>query len=575
MKQIFKTWACVLATTTIAVFAASCAKDNLSEEAQNYFHGVKRTITSEATLPNADIIDKAYIDEANGRKVKWETDDQLNVNGTFLSFSHITGDGDGTTANFSGTVYAIDDHGNDVYWAVYPIDIAEKGKGEEIPRDYTPTTLLVNLTLGSIYNTMEPFRDIPMVAYASVPAGSTNIKFNMRNICSVIKLNLQPKSGNDNNLVKKIVLSSSNGVLRGNFTIDNDLDNPSLTLEPGSGVEKITIGLTDGTNNYIDISSGATVYIAIPPMASKNLHIKIINTDGHYTEKDIASVTLVRNRMYTSTISNIDFENKVYTMGGHIFAPGNLQCSATGGGSTPTTHTVAGGGTADGTWRFAPNQWDVIGSSNANASSTYTGWIDLFGWGTSGYDNKYPYLRTVSVDAYPQSSINNSNYDWGVYNAIYNPKTNTTDPAGTWKTVDKSIWKSILTTRSTPSGIRYAKANVHGVNGLLILPDNWKATTYALNNTNEYDAAFNTNVISDADWTTIENAGAIFLPTTGQIEGHVFLDINNNYWSSNIYVINNSGYVIYFDNTSANLGCATNNELYVGAAVRLIKDYIE
>ena len=43
-----------------------------------------------------------------------------------------------------------------------------------------------------------------------------------------------------------------------------------------------------------------------------------------------------------------------------VFSPGNLQWSATGGGSAATTHTVSGGGTVAGTWRFAPNQWDTI-----------------------------------------------------------------------------------------------------------------------------------------------------------------------------------------------------------------------
>ncbi len=39
------------------------------------------------------------------------------------------------------------------------------------------------------------------------------------------------------------------------------------------------------------------------------------------------------------------------------------------------------------TWRFAESQTDYIGAANKNISATYDGWIDLFGWGTSGYDN--------------------------------------------------------------------------------------------------------------------------------------------------------------------------------------------
>ncbi|MBR0072882.1 MAG: T9SS type A sorting domain-containing protein, partial [Bacteroidales bacterium] len=69
-----------------------------------------------------------------------------------------------------------------------------------------------------------------------------------------------------------------------------------------------------------------------------------------------------------------------------IFSPGNLQWSATDGGFTSTTHLTADS-TAEGTWRFAPNQWDTIGAGNSNISPFCSGWIDLFGWGTSGWDN--------------------------------------------------------------------------------------------------------------------------------------------------------------------------------------------
>ena len=39
------------------------------------------------------------------------------------------------------------------------------------------------------------------------------------------------------------------------------------------------------------------------------------------------------------------------------------------------------------TWRFAEHQYDCCGSNNQSVSSTYSGWIDLFGWGTSGYNH--------------------------------------------------------------------------------------------------------------------------------------------------------------------------------------------
>ena len=57
-----------------------------------------------------------------------------------------------------------------------------------------------------------------------------------------------------------------------------------------------------------------------------------------------------------------------------VFAKGNLQYQA-----------------VTNTWRFAENQYDVIGEENALVDTFYNGWIDLFGWGTSGFDSLMPY----------------------------------------------------------------------------------------------------------------------------------------------------------------------------------------
>ena len=66
------------------------------------------------------------------------------------------------------------------------------------------------------------------------------------------------------------------------------------------------------------------------------------------------------------------------------------------------------------TWRFATNQYDCIGKEgNEKKSSTYSGWVDLFGWGTSGYTIK-PYTKDgVSGSG---NSIAGTKNDWGVYN---------------------------------------------------------------------------------------------------------------------------------------------------------------
>ncbi len=258
-----------------------------------------------------------------------------------------------------------------------------------------------------------------------------------------------------------------------------------------------------------------------------------------------------------------------------LFSPGNLQWSAKNGGSTATTHTVAGGGNAAGTWRFAPNQWDTIGAGNSNISSSYSGWIDLFGWGTSGYYNKEPYMTSTTYTDYGRNNnISNTNYDWGVYNAIYNPKTSTTDAPGTWRTLTKDEWVYLLNTRSTTSGVRYAKATVNGVPGLIIVPDNWSASTYAFSSTNTIGAAYTTNVIYPATWTTLENAGCTFLPAAGVRGFNNITSVTNvasygQYWSTS-YHSGGGSYYLYF--YSGNVSATGTQVRSYGLSVRLVKN---
>ena len=283
-----------------------------------------------------------------------------------------------------------------------------------------------------------------------------------------------------------------------------------------------------------------------------------------------------------------------------VFSPGNLQWSATGGGSTPTTHVTADS-TAEGTWRFAPNQWDIIGANNSNASSTYSGWIDLFGWGTSGWDNTsddnlavhyqpwdtsntYNLSSTTNRFGYgpstnmPNPDIAGSNHDWGVYNAIYNPRTTNTDSPGIWRTLTPAEWDYLINTRITTSGIRYAFATVSGVRGLILVPDGWSASSYALDSTNSPTAPYTANVVTSAQWATLDNAGAIFLPAAGHRSGASTCCFSGGYyWTATYGEININRFgisaqiLMFFDLDNVytiSSYCGRCN----GCSVRLVKD---
>lgn len=245
-------------------------------------------------------------------------------------------------------------------------------------------------------------------------------------------------------------------------------------------------------------------------------------------------------------IYSVSSMDKVY------FSQGNLQYQA-----------------STNTWRFAGKQYYTIGESNSNISSTYNGWIDLFGWGTSGYNNKYPYMTSTNAADYGDgnNNISGTNYDWGVYNRI----SNGGDEAGLWRTLTRTEWDFLLTTRYTSSGIRFAKAQVNGVNGVILVPDDWNVTTFSLSNTNEAGASFTSNVVGAMVWQdTFEPAGAVFLPVAGILFPATggFMDTYGSYWSAS-----------YFDSDRAYFVQFTNSELhpldsrlrYNGLSVRLVR----
>lgn len=254
-----------------------------------------------------------------------------------------------------------------------------------------------------------------------------------------------------------------------------------------------------------------------------------IGCKKHETESTPASNIVDAKKGFS-----ISPDNQVY------FATGNLQYQA----STKI-------------WRFAENQWETIGSDNSNISEYYDGWIDLFGWGTSGNNHGAICYQPWSISfqdtvyyVYSDKTYNlydlTGEADWG-HNTINNANHDYY-----WRTLTKDEWRHLLYTRNTPSNIRYAKATVNGVNGLILLPDNWERSNYTLNNINIHNAQFSSNTISKTDWITVfETKDAVFLPVTGCRTDTLihYIDNHGYYWSSSTStdMFSNAYYVFFND----------------------------
>ena len=216
-----------------------------------------------------------------------------------------------------------------------------------------------------------------------------------------------------------------------------------------------------------------------------------------------------------------------------------------------------------------------MGDANSNISSSYSGWIDLFGWGTSGYDhgaNCYQPWSTSQNNndyfAYGQWNYNlydqTGQADWG-YNAISNGGNST----NTWRTPTHEEWVYVFNTRTTTSGIRYAKAEVNNVNGVILLPDDWSSSYYSLSNTNQSGASFTSNTVTASQWSTLEQHGAVFLPAAGYRSGTSvsYVGSYGTYWSASYYNSNGACYVCFYDGSLSTDGSSYR---YFGQSVRLV-----
>ena len=294
-------------------------------------------------------------------------------------------------------------------------------------------------------------------------------------------------------------------------------------------------------------------------------------------------------------------------------APGNLQYQA----STST-------------FRFAEHQYDFVGGTTSGDTPTtcgnvyennvkcnnmligdsYTGWIDLFGWGTGSNPT--------------ETSPDNEDYenfdDWGGHIGDNNWRTlNVLEYLCLLGYFDNDMMTGTLEALGYVDYIRYQKSGPCTITenpsrdgdqpavvayGMVILPDYWTPPTgcsfnygetnfitdpsdpeyFTLEgNWNEYDL----NVYTKDQWSAMETAGAVFLPSAGYRECgytesdptvpvHRFIDTHDEtmlYWSINPYygahpanvLVAGSSIGLYHEE-EGRMGAST------GVSVRLVKD---
>ncbi len=452
----------------------------------------------------------------SGMSLNWVSGDQVAIYGT-------AGCGIYTATPQSPATVALFDNvggttGDGPFRAFYPSTLTTDGVSITLPAAQTYVENSIN--------------EFPMYAESA-----TN-QLAFKNLCGVLKLHLTKANTNISS-----ISVTANAEICGDFTVSYVNDVPYLSYA-GNGSKTVTMACT--TAQAID--NGRDFYIALPAIDTLK-SITLTTDDGRYCTKTVKSnvcIGVQRSEMTTIVFLDNDMDFVEPLPEGALpglfsvsatqqvrFSKGNLQYQA----STDT-------------WRFASNQYDYVGYTNSNISASYSGWIDLFGWGTGNN----PTL----------ASNNNADYstfvDWGS-NAI----SNGGNQPNTWRTLSRDEWTYLINGR--PSAVqKRGQGYIANTYGLILIPDyNWvvpNGLTFSTSSQNNY---------TTSQWTEMENAGAIFLPSAGSRYGNWVEACNTygDYWSStsggdDSYYLYHS----YGQSPSIYYGYGRNG----GRAVRLVRD---
>lgn len=411
-------------------------------------------------------------------------------------------------------------------------------------------------------------------------------------------------------LVDSVVVTSSDagtpyqisGVT--NINLTNDSMGITLNSSPTVAQKKVKMLFGDGIH-AMKIDQGATKKVQVPvlPVGSGNkFSISVtVHKDGDaavtktFTKTQGTGGAMGRAKMAYADhtvgfLFSIGRNKKV------IISQGNLQYQA-----------------STGTWRFAAHQYDYIGATAGNTTAaadraTQSAWIDLFGWGTSGWNNGNTYYMPYEVGSAGQ----NSGYgygptngivfgfsltgayaesDWGVYNRINNGGNATgmwrTLTAGSGSETDTLFSKRSTSTTNMPVGTndgqaRYIKATVEGIKGIILFPDDYRhPNDIEINGSNRcYNTVDNNYSFYDfatgkSVWSKMEAAGAVFLPAAGYRNNTTISEANTTayYWSASLSGPSNAYAIKFFDSngttkSSTAIGIPRRN----GCSVRLVMD---
>jgi hypothetical protein len=522
--------------------------------------GCKRehgTVTLGANIDNGRDA-KVYIDDLTPC---WHNNDLIRVNNQTCT----------TSAALGSSAQITDVVESNHYRAIYPADIV----GDvDISSSNTISVTLPREQIYEVDSRGDQKVKVPMGAYSS----SESLTFH--NLCPLIKVVVSNRMDNDF-ILDHITITAATAYLSGlcSASVTGSPNDHIGTMVPSSASHDVSLVFPAGDRPTIGRGDRDTYvyYIVAPEFGGdegEDVTITLYSTTGQYATFE-KHASLRHNRMAEVSLTVEQWDGQSDPSGDGVL-PGAFSVSA-----TQQVHFSQGNlqyQASTNTWRFAEHQYGYVGNDNSNISSTYSGWIDLFGWGTSGWNSGavcyQPWsISTTSSDYYPGGSHYNwligayVEADWAWHNAI----SNGGNVAHQWRTLTNAEWDYLLNSRTNALSKR-GIGNINGVGGLIILPDSWtlpsgcpQFTTGLSSNEN-----WTRNSYTLDQWAEMEAAGAVFLPAAGYRNGTAVSDVGSfgDYWSSTIYNKRDAHYLSF---SSRNIQADFNYYRYCGFSVRPVR----
>ncbi len=437
---------------------------------------------------------KTWIDGFNN--IRWTEKDSIFINGKVF---HSELEGNGETAVFTGPALE-----ETTYTAYFGVE--KDGDAYKLPATQT-------------YNSANNLSGInPMYA----ESGTTELQFH--HICALMKLVVRGEGK-----VRGISVSADQP-LSGAFTIEDGAET-GYYASVSSGSNAVTLVC----NNIIELESGkdTTFYIALPQGEYTNLRFKLYDDASGVWESAPICRKLNAGKIRTKELTNVSVAvpallSGVFSVGDNKkvqFSRGNLYCMRSGSAKAYAY-----------SFAFEEKQYDCRSYNGSYEGNGYKDGVSyetpantsgLFQW------NVADAVTGKGFGAFTEeSSISYSTsdkMDWGLaLGSGWQTLTNDSDEE----------WNYLFNSRITTDGIRYAKATVNKVPGVILVPDDWNKNTYDLKSTNTVDAFFTANKIDANAWNnTLEPNGCVFLPAAGYRSSTSVNEVGlvGDYWSSSYY----------------------------------------